>query len=323
VSIDTLTNFIETTPSDLASAWNYDATSTLASQLLPEVLLGDQVPLLRGDQYRLWLRWFLEGLISPHLIAIDPAKGRLEILAAVINRIDQSYPGIEADRRKRLAQAITTHVHATVEILRAPRVRDHATSATRHSLLAASTAPRCYICGFQFAKEAKDAFLKVKGRQPVKCPQLVDVFTPRGIVERDVGIEIEHVVPVASGGTGQANLRLACGWCNKYKSNRVSIYESSFLTPKTTTFRIGKYQLTELPVPFWAVRLLALRGKCQHLDGCSHTAGTAQLFIALADWSGSPNPTNLKVYCKDHDPIQVDRWQSHASVSKLWREKRT
>lgn len=144
-----------------------------------------------------------------------------------------------------------------------------------------------------------------------------------GIVERDEGIEIEHVVPVASGGSGQANLRLACGWCNKYKSNRISIYESSFLAPRTTKFRIGSYLLNELPVPFWTIRILALRGNCQHLAGCSNTAKTSQLFIALRDWTGSPNPTNLMVFCENHDPIRVDRMQSRTYVQKLWKEKKT
>lgn len=286
-------------------------------------MMGDQIPLLRGDQYRLWLRWFLEGLISPQLIAIDSTQGRLEIFAAVVKRIDQLYPVIEPDRRKRLAQAITIHVLATVNTIRAKKARDYATPATKLSLLAASTTPRCYICGYAFSKEARDAFLKVKGRQPIQCPPLVDVLMPRGLVERDEGIEIEHVVPVASGGSGQANLRLACGWCNKYKSNRISIYESSFLAPLTTAYRIGKRQLNELPVPFWVIRLLALRGKCQHLAGCNHTAKTSQLFIALSDWTGSPNPTNLMVYCEDHDPIRIDRQQSRTYVQKLWKEKKS
>lgn len=322
MSIDTLTYFIEDTPADLASAWSYDDTTTLASKILPDTLMGDQAPLLRGDQYRLWLRWFLEGLISPQLVAVDPSQGRLEILAAVVRRIDQLYPNIDMDRRRRLAHAITTHVLAKVDAIRSQSVRDYATPATKHSLLAASATPRCYICGYAFSNEARDAFLKVKGRQPISCPPLVDILMPRGLVERDEGIEIEHVVPVAAGGSGQANLRLACGWCNKYKSNRISIYESSFLAPRTAGYRIGKYQLNELPVPFWAIRLLALRGKCQDKGGCSHSAKTSQLFITLNDWSGSPNPTNLMVYCEHHDPIRVDRMQARAYVKELWKEKR-
>lgn len=322
MSIDTLTNFIENTSSDLTSAWCYDDITALASKSLPDSLMGDQVPLLRGDQYRLWLRWFLEGLVSPQLVAIDTTLGKLEILSAAAKRIDDLYPLIELDRRKRLANAITKHVFAAVETIRAARVRDFATSATKHNLMAASTTPRCYICGYAFSREACDAFLKVKGRSPIQRPSLLDVLMPRGLVERDEGIEIEHVVPVAAGGAGQANLRLACGWCNKYKSNRISIYESSFLAPRTTPFRIGTRRLNELPVPFWTVRILALRGKCQHRDGCHHTAQSSELFIALRDWTGSPNPTNLMVYCEQHDPIRVDRKQSRSQVQQLWKERK-
>jgi hypothetical protein len=323
VSIDTLTEFLEKTPSDLASAWCYNEATSLASRMVPEALLGDQAPLLRSDQYRLWLRWFLEGLISPQLVAMDSTQGKLEILSAAVKRIDQIYPSIDVDRRKRLAHAITSHVFDSVTTVRTPKARDFATPATRHILLASSPIARCYICGYPFCGDARDAFLKVKGRNPIQLPTLVDVLMPRGIVSRDVSIEIDHVVPVAAGGLGQANLRLACGWCNKYKSNRISIYESSFLAPRTTRFRIGKYQLNELPVPFWAIRILALRGKCQHVGGCSHTAETSQLYITFADWSGSPNPTNLTVFCETHDPIRVDRKQSRTIVQKLWSDKKS
>ncbi len=285
--------------------------------------MGDQGPLLRGDQYRLWLRWFLEGLVSPHRMAVDPKIGRLEVLELATKRINALYTTVELDRRKKLAEAVTNHIFATISHLRSAAQRDYATTATRHSLIAASTPPRCYICGYAFSQEAKDAFLRVKGRAAIKLPPLVDVFRPRGLIERDEKIEIEHVVPVAAGGSGQHNLRLACGWCNKHKSDRVSIYESSFMAPRTLSYRIGSHQLNELPNPFWVIRILALRGKCQHIGGCTRTVKDAELFVSLADWTGSPNPTNLVVYCEDHDPIQVDRKQSRVDIAKLWQERRS
>lgn len=324
MSIETVTAFIENTPYDMASAWNYDEVLALAGRGLPtESFLRDQEPLLKGDQHRLWMRWFLEGLVSPHRIATDPTIDRLDVLESAFKRVTSLYAGIDLDRRQKLAEAVTNHIFATVSLLRAAAKRDYADLATRHALVAAASPPRCYICGYAFSREALEAFLKVRGRAPISLPPLLDVFRPRGLVERDVKIEIEHVVPVAAGGTGKANLRLACGWCNKYKSDRVSIYEAPFMPPRTTSFHIGSHRLNELPSPFWVIRMLALRGKCQHVDGCNRTVANAELFVSLTDWTGSPNPTNLVVHCHEHDPICIDRMQSRVLVEKLWRERKS
>lgn len=255
-------------------------------------------------------------------MAMDPKIGRLELLELAMKRVHALYGTIDSNRRKKLAEVVTNHVFETVNQLRNATQRDFATPATRHALLGVATPPRCYICGYAFSQEAQDDFLKVKGRAPIQLPQLLDVFRPRGLVERDVKIEIEHVVPVAAGGSGQGNLRLACGWCNKHKSSRVSIYEASFMVPRTNPYRIGSYQLNELPNPFWTIRILALRGRCQHISGCNHTAADSELFISLADWSGSPNPTNLSIYCEHHDPINVDRKLAKSDAEKLWQERR-
>lgn len=322
MSIDLLTAFVERAPHDPASAWNYATVTDLAGMTIPPAFFGDQEALLRGDQHRLWLRWFLEGLVSPHIIANDQNLGKLEVFSAVWNRVDGLYHSIDADRRKKLTDNITNHVFAEVQRLRRGAKRNRIDAATKLALIAGSKPPRCYICGYAFSQEAQDAFLDVKGRNPIQRPVLLDVFRPRGIVDRDVEIEVEHIVPVALGGGGNGNLRLACGWCNKYKSARVSIYEATFMAPRTKGFSIGKNTLHELPNPFWTIRILALRGKCQHVGGCPRTAADDELFISLADWSGSPNPTNLMVYCSAHDPIAAERMQGSTTVTRLWRERR-
>ena len=76
-------------------------------------------------------------------------------------------------------------------------------------------------------------------------------------VERDLTIEIEHLVPVASGSSGQNNLRPACGWCNRCKGAGTSLYEASFIDSKRS-FRIGTRNFRELPEPFRIIRLLAV-----------------------------------------------------------------
>ena len=320
MSIDLVTNFVEAAPVDPASAWDYEAIIKLAGNAPPSTLFGDQEPLMRGDQHRLWLRWFIEGLVSPHVFARERSLGKLEVYAAAFRRVSAMYPMVDLPRRKKLADLLTEHIAAEVERARSDLARDSASAATRLELLAEHTPARCYICGYAFSRQAQDAFLKVKGRDPIVLPLLVDVLRPRGLRERDVKIEVEHLVPVAAGGHGQDNLRLACGWCNMHKSARVSLYEVSFLPPRSE-FLIGRLRLFELPNPFWTIRILALRKRCQHVDGCVRTAADSELFVAYSDWSGSPNPTNLTVYCAEHDSIRADRYQARAKVEQLWRER--
>lgn len=320
MSIDLDTDFFRKTPHDPASAWDYEAIKKLAGARFPDIFFGDQEPLMRADQYRLWLRWFLDGLVSPRRIAQNPALGRLDILQAVVARVKRLYPSVDTFRQGVLADEITNHLLAEVQRLRRSFARDTASSLTKRTLLQAASPPRCYICGFAFSPEAQDALLRVKGRNPVPIAGFVDVFRPR-LHKRDFGIEIEHVVPVAAGGSGQDNLKLACGWCNKHKSSRVSLYEASFTTAGTAGFTVGTHRLFELPAPFWMIRTLALRGRCQHPAGCDATARTSELFVALTDWGGSPNPTNLSIYCSAHDPIRVERIMAAAAATRLWAER--
>lgn len=321
MAIDEEILFFSETPIGVASSWDYSAVTAMSMRGIPEIFLGDQQPILRGDQYRLWLRWFLEGLVSPLAVARNGALQRLDVFAAVFKRIDLLYPAIDNPRKQTLTERITDHLFAEVERLRLTVTRDYADRATKLALLAERAPPRCYICGFAFSQAAQDAFTRSKDRDEVVVPRLVDVFRPR-LIERDVLIEIEHVVPVAAGGHGQGNLRLACGWCNKYKSSKVSLYEASHVPARVHGFHVGPHEIHELPHPFWTIRMLALRGACRHREGCDRTAGTAELFVSLVDWGGSPNPMNLTVFCQEHDPIAADRFQAHAKVEALWGERR-
>lgn len=288
---------------------------------IPEIFLGDQQSILRGDQYRLWLRWFLEGLVSPIAVARDASLQRLHVYDAVLRRVSALYNTADLPRRQKLTDQITDHIFADVVRLRAATGRDQADKATRLTLIAERTPPRCYICGFAFSPRAVEAFLNVPGREQVELPKLVDIFRPR-LKTRDISIEVEHVVPVAAGGHGQDNLRLACGWCNKSKSSKVSLYEASHIPPRTGAFNVGLHRIYELPHPFWTIRILALRGECRYHDGCGKTAKDAELFISLLDWRGSPNPMNLVVFCQKHDPIAGTRFQSTATVERLWGERK-
>ncbi len=315
-----MTQFLGDTSPNPASSWDYDALVRLSGGPFPNVLLGDNEPMLRGDQHRLWLRWFLDGLVSPVAASRDPSVQRLEILAAVLKRVKRLYPEVDDVRRKALTERIADHIYPEIERLRTGNARDTANKAARMALLAERTPARCYLCGFAFSENARDAFLRVNGRDEPVLPLLVDVFRPR-LKPRDISIEVEHLVPVAASGHGQDNLRLACGWCNKHKSSRVSLYEAPFMAPRVMRHSIGPHELHELPHPFWSIRILALRGRCQHQGECHRDAKIAELFVTLADWSGSPNPTNLLVHCEEHDPLVLHRMQDRAKVAALWAER--
>lgn len=322
MSVDLLSKFIESTSHDPASAWDYDSLVKIAAPA-PAELLGDQEALLRGDQHRLWLRWYMEGLASPLRLAnAAPKVTRLEVFADVSARVGQLHPGIDRKRLELLADNVTTHLWAEIERLHRGSKRDTAGRATRLALIQSTTVPRCYICGYAFSQEACDAFLGVKGASAVRLPDLVDVLQPIGLSDRDLGIEVEHVVPVAAGGHGQSNLRLSCGWCNKYKSSRISIYEATFMAPRVSQFSVGPHKLHELPHPFWTIKVLATRKRCNHIEGCDHTAETSQLHVALGDWKGSPNPTNLTIYCTEHDPVRAERYQNRDEVNDLWENRK-
>lgn len=316
MSIDLIASYIENSLFDPKSVWDENSLRQLALMEMPQLVFRDKQTLLKGDQVRLWTRWFLEGLISPQPFIKDLSKDELHIFEIALSKIGRLYPDADLNQRKLLASAISKRLFCDIKRKRESEGRDYATIETRRALVEASSHPKCYLCGYHFSKEAIDAFLRVRGRNQVILPTLIDIFRPR-LIERDVKIEIEHVVPVAEGGNGQDNLKLACGWCNKYKSDKTSIYEAN-LSPSKISFKIDKYELHELPEPFWQIRLLGIGGRCQHSDGCSTTTNEKELFIALKDWDGSPNPTNLRLYCAEHDPISSYRFMPRDFVSEIW-----
>ncbi|KQM98021.1 HNH endonuclease [Sphingomonas sp. Leaf25] len=321
MAIDDDIFFITESPIGVASSWDYGMVTAMSGRAFPDAILGDQQSILRGDQYRLWLRWFLEGLVSPLAFSRNAALQRLDVFAVVLERIIRLYPSVDVTRQRMLTEKITDHLFADVERLRADVKRDRADKGTKVQLLGERSPPRCYICGFAFSQEAQDALIGKKMRDEITLPRLVDVFRPR-LRERDVSIEIEHVVPVAYHGHGKDNLRLACGWCNKYKSSKVSLYEASHVPSQIPGFKVGSHEIHELPHPFWTIRTMALRRRCQHPAGCDNTADTAEMFVSLIDWRGSPNPMNLTVVCQEHDLVAADRLHAASVVATLWGERR-
>lgn len=317
MSLARIAEYVSQTSDDPLSQWRMQDLVQMSSRQPPDAMLPHNEPMLRADAYAIWFRWFLEGLCNPLRYVDDETKTVVDVLADVLARVDAMYPSEPKDERTAFAEKVAVRVVSEVTRHR-QRKRVGASSAHKRDLIdAATNGPRCWICGYKFSEDAVDRFLKKRKGIQLDLPQFVDVLRPRGIVARDVGIEVEHVVPVAGGGGGKGNLALACGWCNKSKGACTSIYDADGRAPRSS-FSLGAIVWYELPHPFWTVRILATRRRCEYSGGCTATVSDAELFIAPADFRGAPNPSNLHVYCANHDPYRVQRIYSREKAAAIW-----
>jgi hypothetical protein len=165
---------------------------------------------------------------------------------------------------------------------------------------AAGNPPRCWICGYAFDQIAIDSFLISPRHHSLKT--FVDFMKPR-LLQRDYGIEVDHMVPFSQGGGGDANLAIACGWCNKTKGARLSLYD---VQAQPAVFIHPRLGVTSLPQPFWVVRILALRKRCEH-GSCHRQVSTSELTATPRNERGAMNPMNLMVTCLEHDRLGSDR----------------
>jgi len=264
--------------------WSLDDLHALASQRLPDIITDRNDLILRADANSLWLKWFIEGFCSPLRYVDDVTKGEAHILVDVTNRVDEIFTHEPAPRKKIFAKQIALRVMEEVTRQRNIK-RDFATTKIKENLIAAAAIPRCWLCGYAFSKEAIGAFLKKPGTGAIQLPKLVDILRPRGLKVRDLSIEVEHVTPVASGGSGVGNLALSCGWCNRYKGAKSLIYEASFRAPRSP-YNLGGIKLHELPHPFWTIRILAVRRMCEHIGGCDAHADAHEMYIAPVNCLG-------------------------------------
>ena len=319
MALENVNRFIKPDIANSNRHWSLEDLHMLASQRLPDLITDRNDLILRADVNSLWLRWFIEGFCSPLRYVDDKTKGEAHVLVDVTKRVDELFSPEPAPRRQTFAKQIAERVMEEVTRQRGLK-RDFATTKIKKDLIAVSATPRCWMCGFAFPEEAIGAFLKKPGTGLLQLPKIVDILRPRGLNKRDISIEVEHITPVASGGSGVDNLALACGWCNRYKGAKSLIYDASFRAPRSP-YILGGHKLNELPHPFWTIRILAVRRTCEHIGGCDARADTHEMFIAPVNCLGSPNPSNLQVFCGEHDPHRLDRFVSSAEARKVWDER--
>lgn len=307
-------DFIKFALGNTNDAWRASQVDQLSNFAIPDSILGRRRGILKGDINEQWARWFVESLIDPRTVARDCITYPYlfeEVLKVVENRFSNS----KTKPERQLLASISAKIILSLSLNFNHNKRKPLDIDDKRLLLGISgTPPRCWICGAEFKEEAIENFLFSK-KDKFYLPPFVDILKPRGLVQRDYSIEADHVVPFSKGGSDEMNLELACGWCNKHKSAFISIYDVEG-SPRVATH--NKYGLSTLPHPFWIIRLLALRRQCEHPDGCDRSVDTDEMTIVAINKEGALNPSNLRITCYEHDPIQKDRRQPPAVVKKLW-----
>lgn len=309
------TEFIKCALDDFTAMWSANHIKSLAKYDVPHNVLGRRLSLLKGDINGQWARWFAESLTDPRRVAeqeISYAFLFEEVLGVVEHRFHTTKTKSE---KKHMASVVAKIIQNLSRSIAATRDRHSIPLEKRHLLLDISgSPPHCWICGAPFNETAIEIFLSAQ-RNKIVLPPFVDVLKPRGLVERDFAIEVDHVVPFSEGGGEGDNLKLTCGWCNRNKSANMSIYGVEGQPRPAGPNELG---LTSLPQPFWIIRLLALVRKCEHPDGCDRSVDNAEMTVVPIRERGALNPTNLRVTCYDHDPFVIKRRQPPNIVRRIW-----
>lgn len=315
--------FLSQTVTRGLDGWDNGELRALGGLDVPDAALGSHRFLLRADIAERWGRWFAQSLADPVRYAA-PGTTKVRVRADVSRSVRSwlgVYSGKELDEVIRVATdavwELVTRVRATGRSRRALGKED------RLLLLGlAGSPPRCWICGGTFADAAIENYLdRVDAKMAL--PGLVDILKPRGLVRRDLLIEVDHVVPHSKGGGEVENLRLACGWCNRHKSSHESIYDipAEYDMRRRGGEGTRQFKGVSVPRPFWTVRLLGVIGMCEHREGCTRTADECELTVCPVSTSGAMNPANLRVTCWEHDPYGEQRLQSNAVARKVWGKR--
>ena len=301
----------------LDARWTKGDVQSIGTREAPDDLLGTAGWLLKGDLKALWGRWMADGLCDPRRYpdagSYPRFVGDVRDAMLFLNRDKEPRDEVE-EMAAELAQVLWQRVLAT-----RPSVRRAWQKADRDRAWdQALPALRCWICGHKFLLGARQGYRRETVTEPLKPWRFVDVYAPRGLHEQDLRIEIDHVVAVAAGGKNQDDIRLACGWCNRYKSSKQVLYDAAM---ELNEIAMADGERRPVPPPFWVVRLLALRGRCEWPEGCDKTTRNAALKVAPRVPTGAPTPTNLWVTCSDHDPLKGARLIARSKADKRLFER--
>jgi hypothetical protein len=304
------------------NAWQQLPLHRLASRQTPPDILGQYAWLLEADVAMTWMGWFIDGLVDRKRYIATQDLGYAHLYAKVQEELRERDSILPIDELRKAAAALSEFAWEDILRRRNASRRAIPESARRELWFTAEPSPRCYLCGYLFTIQARDRYLdrgKARGLTKADLPLLVDFTRPRGLVPRDMAVEVDHTAAVAAGGGNQLeNLRLACGWCNRTKGARDRLYDAPATCAGTITLRaLGA---VSIPQPLWVLRVVATRSRCEHSSGCSAKLESHELFLAPRNLRGELNPINCAVYCAEHDPWVTDRYVGHSSVPRRgWR----
>lgn len=310
--MDGILEYIEDAFSSLDNAWDSKSINRNGSILPPEdIFLGDK-NLLRNDINLQWLTWFCESICFLH---DDLSTKNLHDVHSLVRRGLRNI-GINTDSSDgfSLSKIIALFVSKKLDIIY-ERKRETATKDRKLELLeSAGRFPKCWICNENFSDGAIELFLSSGRSGSIVLPSMIDYMMPRGLIERDLKIEIEHKIPFSKGGgdlKDNDNIALSCGWCNRHKSNFISLYDVG---------RSGKYYKhrtlgdVSIPEPYWIIRKMALYRECA--DKLCTRGRKNKLFVDLVNPHGTANPFNIKIVCCDH----VKDYQHRLVPAKSYKE---
>jgi len=299
-----LKNFMEQTCGSHLYCWDTTQLNTIATTEPPDLMMRPWKKILKADIHIIWAKWFLESVFDPeYFLANNEEPERFKIFRITYQIISKYFSEDPNDEVIKLCSYITDLILAEAQ-KRFERKRKTITKQDKIDLWSKNYKdPRCYICGYRFSEWAIKKFLKGNDNK-APLPQYLDFYKPIGLKPRDIQIEIEHVIPIAStGGSDIDNLRLACGWCNSRKGARNCLYDQDSQASRFNHPIVGD---VSIPKGFWIVRVLSLRQRCE-FGGCDKNVKNSELTVAPLRQYGSMNPVNLKVICKHHDPLKAHR----------------
>lgn len=293
---------LQTAQEALLSPWNRVSLEAAANIRYPELPVRSAW-VLDTDMRILWFRWLIEGIIPPDSSTLSDPDLAAALIGSAEVMLEVSSPLLNRIERSSTARLIAQIAYNWVNLDKVMRAR-FTSSDKKLVLLEAGDPPRCWICREPFSELAIKRFIR-ESREPLTANAIVDCFYPRGLNSNDFECQIDHVRPVAAGGGNDIdNLRLSCGFCNRTKSDSLDIYARA---PRKLVITHPTYGELRAPHPYWICRMLAVDGRCSE---CSSDSRKVILRAAPSRPAKFVNPSNLQLFCDQHDPYSEVRWVS-------------
>lgn len=299
MNFNVLNSFFSQCINGFNNAWYPSDFAPLSNIQAPDLVFsGDDS--IKTDVLLRWASWFFQSMC---LIDSFDELSKPQIISRVRDGISCFGVSLSQPDKDKISILIANFLYNQSKNS-LERKRQKLTERKRQEIIAVKSGVNkvvsCWVCGHRFDDDVVQRFLISRKVKPA-LPDFVDVLTPRGLVDRDLDIEVEHKIPFSKGGGDLDdinNIDISCGWCNKGKSNYLSIYDANS-KPKIYFNKDVNFKIS-VPQPYWAIRKLAYNNKCSH-PNCVNENG---LRISLINLKGAATPLNIKVVCKEHDDLR-------------------